>query len=265
MPSTRTTTISPSRASGCGWTTMRSASKMPTPIMESPRTRSTKSPSSRRRKPGTSTSSSTLSSARIGAPAATRPTSGRRTRRTQVADHVERTRLGRVALDEPEALEVGQVRVDGGRRGQIERRADLAHRGRIAVGAHARADELQYLLLSRCETLHRSSSCGEHVFVWSVERTRVRVKEHDRDGVGRKNRTAAARAGPARRRGAVTLPVAAPLGVSEAALARPDAQSTSCTARSAARPCRRARSTPGRWSRTRRSGPRRCPRSRRSW
>ena len=187
---------------------MRSASKMPAPIIESPRTRRTKSPSSRRRKPGTSTKLLDVLVGEDGRAGGDAADQRQRPRRPQVADHVQRARLGRVALDEPEALEVGEMRVDGRRRGQLERRADLAHRRRIAVDADALADELQYLLLSRGETFHRSSSCGEHVFVSSVERTRVRVKADDRQAVGRKNvhRAPRCRRRPAagRARGAAT-------------------------------------------------------------
>ena len=90
---------------------------------------------------------------------------GKRPRRSHVADDVERAGLGRIPLDEPEAFEIGEVRVHCRRRGEIERRADLPNGRRIAVHPHALADELKYLLLPRCETFHRSSSCGEHVFV----------------------------------------------------------------------------------------------------
>src|SRR5665647_2878709 len=91
-----------------------------------------------------------------------------RARRSESANDVQCARLGGIALDEPQALEIGEVRVYGRWRGQVELRADLAHRRRIAVDAHAFADELEYLLLPPCETFHRSSSCGEHVFVCSL-------------------------------------------------------------------------------------------------
>ena len=53
--------------------------------------------------------------------------------------------------------------VEGDDRSQLG--ADLAHRRRIAVDAHALADELQYLLLPVRQTFHRASSGVEHVFV----------------------------------------------------------------------------------------------------
>ena len=69
----RATTISPSRASWARRTTTMSPSRMPASIIESPLTRSRKSP---RRVSGTAISSSTFSSASRGPPAAIWPSSG---------------------------------------------------------------------------------------------------------------------------------------------------------------------------------------------
>src|SRR3954469_2863487 len=63
---TSATTISPSTATSCGRTTTKSPSRIPASIIDSPRTRSTKSPSSPPAAAGTSTYSSMFSSARIG-------------------------------------------------------------------------------------------------------------------------------------------------------------------------------------------------------
>ena len=47
-----------------------------------------------------------------------------------------------------ELLEVRQMRVNGGGRGQPDRLADVAHRRRIAVVADVALDEVEDLLLS---------------------------------------------------------------------------------------------------------------------
>jgi hypothetical protein len=62
---------------------------MPASIIDSPRTRSTKSPSSPPAAAGTSTYSSMFSSARIGWPAATEPTRG--TPAGRIADRTDST------------------------------------------------------------------------------------------------------------------------------------------------------------------------------
>ncbi len=64
-----------------------------------------------------------------------------------VADEVERARLRRVAPEQAGPLEVRQVRVDGGRRSQPDRLADLAHGRGIAVPVDVVDEELPDLLL----------------------------------------------------------------------------------------------------------------------
>ena len=74
---------------------------------------------------------------------------GRRLRRA--ADEVERPRLGGVAPQEPEALEVGEVSVDGRGRRESNGRADLAHGRRVAVLCGVVVDEREDLALARRE------------------------------------------------------------------------------------------------------------------
>ena len=74
--SMRATTMSPLRTLCVLWTASRSPSKMPTSRMLSPRTRSRKSALGRNVSGGTSKVSSMFSTARMGSPAATRPTMG---------------------------------------------------------------------------------------------------------------------------------------------------------------------------------------------
>ena len=95
------------------------------------------------------------------------PDQRQRPRRPQVVDELEGARLGGVAPDEALALEIGEVGVHGGGRGQVECRADLAHRRRVAVGADGLADERQHLLLSCGQAAH-VASLVEHMFVCSV-------------------------------------------------------------------------------------------------
>jgi len=88
-------------------------------------------------------------------------------RRSELTHDLEGARLCRVAPDEALALEIGEVGMHGRRRRQLEGGADLAYRGRVAVGAHAFADEGQHLLLSCGQAAHVASSV-EHMFVCSL-------------------------------------------------------------------------------------------------
>ena len=54
-------------------------------------------------------------------------------RPADAVEQLDRARLGRVAAQQAELLEVGQVRVHGRRRGEADGLADVAHRRRIAV------------------------------------------------------------------------------------------------------------------------------------
>ena len=65
-----------------------------------------------------------------------------------MAHEVERARLGRVALEQAGPLEVGEMGVDGRRRGKSHCLADLAHRRRIAVVVHVLDQESPDLLLT---------------------------------------------------------------------------------------------------------------------
>ena len=143
-------------------TTTKSPSRMPASIIESPLTRRRNSSPPRASGSGTARYSSTFCSASSGPPAAISPTSGSRwtsaacaAARLRVAAQLERARLGRVALDQPGALEVREVRVHGRRRGEPDRLADLAHRRRVAVRVHVVGQELPDLLLS-CRSASRT-------------------------------------------------------------------------------------------------------------
>jgi hypothetical protein len=50
-------------------------------------------------------------------------------------------------VEEPLALQIGELAVDAGGRGQSDRLADLADGGRVAALAHGVADELEDPLL----------------------------------------------------------------------------------------------------------------------
>jgi hypothetical protein len=76
---------------------------------------------------------------------------------------LEGPRLRRVAPQVSGPLEVGQVGVDGRRRGEPHRLADLAHGGRIPVRVHVADDELVDLSLTLRE--HLPPSLVEHLFV----------------------------------------------------------------------------------------------------
>ena len=65
-----------------------------------------------------------------------------------LAAQLEGARLGRIALDQPGALEVCEMRVDGRRRGQPHGLAYLTHRWRIPVLVDVVREELPDLLLS---------------------------------------------------------------------------------------------------------------------
>ena len=89
------------------------------------------------------------------------------------ADEVERARLGRIAPQQPEALQVGEVRVHGGRRGEPDGGADLAHGRRVAVLREVLVDEREDLALARREL--RRGGFGR--------RTHVRMLDRGADGV----------------------------------------------------------------------------------
>jgi hypothetical protein len=76
----------------------------------------------------------------------------------RVPAELQRTRLGRVALDQAGALEVREVRVHRGRRGEPDRLSDLAHRRRVAVLVDVVGQELPDLLLASGQ--HRVSWVG---------------------------------------------------------------------------------------------------------
>src|SRR5205814_4813840 len=63
------------------------------------------------------------------------------------ADELERPRLRRVSAQQACALEVREVRVDGGGRGKANGLADLPHRGRIAVPVDVLDEEAPDLAL----------------------------------------------------------------------------------------------------------------------
>ena len=95
-PGSRAATTSPSCAVAWDLITTRSPSRMPAPIMESPATRSAKwSALPETNACGTVTCSSTCSSARMGAPAAIRPSSGTTAPSTLGSDERHRARLRR--------------------------------------------------------------------------------------------------------------------------------------------------------------------------
>src|SRR5213079_3167416 len=98
-----------------------------------------------------------FSSARTGCPAATWPTSGRPLGRTMLrtlsaagrsVQQLDGPGLGRIAPQQADLLQVGQVGMDGGRRGQTHRLPDVANRGRIAVLRGVALDEVEDLLLA---------------------------------------------------------------------------------------------------------------------
>ena len=152
---TSATTISPFFAVSCERTTTWSLSWMPALIIESPLMARTNSPSSPPASSGTCTYSSMFSSASTGraggdladdgkAPADHRV--GRLLR--PVDQQLDGARLGRVAAQQPDLLEVREVRVHGRRRGEPDRLADVAHGGRVAVLRRVLLDEVEDLLLA---------------------------------------------------------------------------------------------------------------------
>jgi hypothetical protein len=65
-----------------------------------------------------------------------------------VDEQLEGARLGRIAPQEADLLEVREVRVDGRRRGQADRLADVADGRRVPVLGRVALDELEDLLLT---------------------------------------------------------------------------------------------------------------------
>src|SRR5205823_8304697 len=78
---------------------------------------------------------------------------GRRPRGTAplTPDQLECARLRRVTPQQPGTLEVGEMRVDGRRRGETHGFADLPNRRRVAVLIAVVDEEIPDLPLSRCE------------------------------------------------------------------------------------------------------------------
>ena len=160
-------TMSPLIAVGCCRTTTQSPSQMAASIIESPSTSSRNivpSPTSWR---GSAKTSSTRSSARIGPPAAIRPSTGTctgagyaspipvssksrprpaercgagrgRTAALAGQQHLERPRPVRVAAQESLGLQHLELVGDAGRRGQPDRVTHLADARRIAAALHRR-------------------------------------------------------------------------------------------------------------------------------
>jgi hypothetical protein len=62
-----------------------------------------------------------------------------------------------------ELLEVGQMRVHGGRRGEAHGLADVAHRRRIAVLRGVALDEVEDLLLALGQIDHLEGSSASRV------------------------------------------------------------------------------------------------------
>ena len=84
---------------------------------------------------------------RVGRLAGTGSAGGARSH-ALAADQLERARLGRVALEQPGALEVREMGVHGRRRGEPDLLADLAHRRRVAVGVDVLDEVVPDLLLA---------------------------------------------------------------------------------------------------------------------
>ena len=106
------------------------------------------------------TYSSMFSSARIGEPAATWPTSGSPSgyhdvldRADRAVQQLDRPRLRRVAAQQPDLLEVREMGVHRRGRGQPDRLADVTHRRRIAVLRRVLLDEVEDLLLALRQVL----------------------------------------------------------------------------------------------------------------
>src|SRR5207253_10830380 len=105
-------------------------------------------------------------------------------RRPGAPGELERTRLRRIASEQTGPLEVREMRVDGRRRGQPDRLADLPHRGRIAVRVDVADEELPDLLLARRE--RHLAPLREHAFDQGsdvIGRSQAkRTRAHWRDG-----------------------------------------------------------------------------------
>ena len=89
----------------------------------------------------------------------------------RAVEQLDRARLGRVAPQQADPLEVRQVRMHRRRRREPDRLPDVAHRRRIAVPRRVPADEVEDLLLALCQVHSTCSPFGwtalddEHVFV----------------------------------------------------------------------------------------------------
>ena len=130
---------------------------MPASIIDSPLTRSRKSPFVERGERDVLLDVLLGEQRAAGGDLAERAAGARRRRSTAAAgsgsralaaDQLERARLGRVAAEQAGALEVRQVRVDGRGRGEADPLADLAHRRRVAVAVDVLDEVVPDLLLA---------------------------------------------------------------------------------------------------------------------
>jgi hypothetical protein len=137
---------------------------MPASIIDSPRTRRRNSPSSPPANDGDLTHQR---EARPDQRVDARLDAGRRP-----VKQLDRPGLGRITPQQPDALQVGQVGMDGRRGGQADCLADVAHGRRVPVLRRVALDELEDLLLSLGQVHAVNSFSGsarsasvEHVFV----------------------------------------------------------------------------------------------------
>src|SRR4029079_7658148 len=92
------------------------------------------------------------------------------------AGELDGARLRGVASEQPDALEVREVGVHGGGRGEADLLADLAHGGRVAVAVHVGHEELPDLLLARGQCGldgHGDASWSGAATVCSSRRVRI--------------------------------------------------------------------------------------------
>jgi hypothetical protein len=75
---------------------------------------------------------------------------------THAVQQLDGARLGRIAAQQPEPLEVGEMRVDGRRGRQADGLADVPDGRRVAVLSRVALDEVEYLLLALGQVHERS-------------------------------------------------------------------------------------------------------------
>src|SRR5262249_25013917 len=97
------------------------------------------------------------------------------------ADELERPRLRRVSAQQPGALEIREVCVDGGGRGETDSLADLPHRGRISVTIDIGDEEAPDLALPAGQL-----GCGLHLTLRGRGRWRTGVRQQGTDSSGRR-------------------------------------------------------------------------------